>query len=332
MTVKIGINGFGAVGRRALRAGWNKDGVEFVACNDIASSENLAYLLKYDSHYGRFPGVVDHTDDSIIVDGKKMAVFAEKDPAKIPWGDLGVDVVLECTGVFTEAEKARGHLQGGAKKVIIAAPAKNEDVTIVMGVNEDWYDREKHDIISNASCTTNCLAPVAKVLHDRFTIERGLMTTIHAYTAGQGILDIPSKKMIRGRAAAINMVPTTTGAAKAVTLVLPELEGKLNGMAMRVPVSTVSIVDLVAELGRTITAEEVNEAMKEAAEGELEGILGYSDEPLVSTDFKGDYRSSIFDATQTMVIGGRMVKVLAWYDNEWGYAARLVDLARYMFS
>ncbi len=332
MTVKIGINGFGAIGRRALRYGWDNPNIEFVACNDLADPKTLAYLLQYDSHYGRFPGRVEVRDDRLVIDGKELRVFEEKDPAKIPWGELGVDVVLEATGVFTDAEKARAHLEAGAKKVLIAAPAKNEDVTLVMGVNEEWYDPEKHHIISMASCTTNCLAPVAKVLHEEFGIKRGLMTTVHAYTAGQKILDAPAGKLSRGRAAAQNIVPTTTGAAKAVTLVMPELEGKMNGMAMRVPTPVVSIVDLVAELDKEASVEAINAAMKEAAEGRLKGILGYEEMPLVSKDYQGDERSSIFDATQTMVIEGKMVKILAWYDNEWGYACRLVDLAKYIIK
>ena len=330
MTVKIGINGFGAIGRRALRYAWDNPEVEVVACNDLGSADNLAYLFKYDSHYGRFPGEVKAEGDSLIIDGKEIKVFAEKDPASLPWGDLGVEVVLESTGVFTEADKARAHLDAGAKKVLIAAPAKGEDITIVMGVNEKDYDPDKHHIISNASCTTNCLAPVAKVLHEEFGIKRGLMNTVHAYTAGQKILDAPAGKWARGRAAAQNIVPTTTGAAKAVTLVLPELEGKLNGMALRIPTSVVSIVDLVVELEKSASKDAVNAAMKKAAEGEMKGILGYEEVPLVSKDFQGDSHSSIFDATQTMVIEDQMVKVLSWYDNEWGYACRLVDLAKYI--
>ncbi len=330
MTVRIGINGFGAIGRRALRYAWDNPNVEIVGCNDLADPKTLAYLLQYDSHYGRFPHSVEVEGDSLVIDGKKIRVFEEKDPANLPWGELGVDVVLEATGVFTDAEKARAHLEGGAKKVLIAAPAKKEDVTLVMGVNEDWYDPEKHHIISMASCTTNCLAPVAKVLHEEFGIKRGLMTTVHAYTAGQKILDAPAGKLARGRAAAQNIVPTTTGAAKAVTLVMPELEGKMNGMAMRVPTPVVSIVDLVAEVESPASVEAINAAMKEAASGKLKGILGYEEMPLVSKDYQGDDRSAIFDATQTMVIEEKMVKVLAWYDNEWAYACRLVDLAEYI--
>lgn len=332
MTVKIGINGFGAVGRRVLRYGWNSPDVEFVACNDLGDSENLAYLLKYDSHYGIFPHEVEAREDAILIDGKEVKVFSEKDPKNIPWGDLGADVIIEATGVFTDAHKARAHLEAGAKKVLIAAPAKNEDLTVVLGVNEDMYDANSHHIISNASCTTNCLAPVAKVLQDSFGIKRGLMTTVHAYTAGQAILDAPAKKWIRGRAAAQNIVPTTTGAAKAVTLVLPELEGRLNGMAMRVPTAVVSVVDLVVEMEKEVTVEAINEAMKDASQGAMKGILGYADLPLVSKDFQGDDRSSIFDATQTMVLEGRMAKILAWYDNEWGYSCRMVDLARHVMQ
>ncbi|ACL70332.1 type I glyceraldehyde-3-phosphate dehydrogenase [Halothermothrix orenii] len=332
MTVKIGINGFGAIGRRAVRSAYKNPEVEFVAVNDLTDAKTLAYLLKYDTNFGRLEAEVDHTENSIIIDGKEIKVLSEKDPANLPWGDLGVDVVIESTGLFTDANDAKKHLEAGAKKVIISAPAKNEDLTIVLGVNEDKYDPANHHIVSNASCTTNCLAPVAKVLNDKFGIEKGLMTTIHSYTSTQNILDGPYawKKMTRGRAAAENIVPTTTGAAKAISLVLPELKGKLDGMAVRVPTPTVSLVDLVVTLKKDVTVEEVNAAMKEAAEGPMKGILGYNELPLVSRDFFGDTRSSIFDANHTRVMEDGMVKVLSWYDNEYGYANRVVDLALYM--
>ncbi len=330
MTLKIGINGFGAIGRRALRYAWNNPGVEIVGCNDLADPETLAYLLQYDSHYGRFPGGVQVGDGALEIDGRQVPVFSEKNPARLPWGELGAEIILEATGVFTDADQARAHLDAGAERVLIAAPAKKEDLTVVLGVNEHWYNPEKHRIISNASCTTNCLAPVARVLQENFGIRRGLMTTVHAYTAGQKILDAPAGKLSRGRAAAQNIVLTTTGAARAVTMVMPDLEGKMNGMAMRVPTPVVSIVDLVAEVEKPATVETVNQAMKKAATGELKGILGYEEMPLVSKDFQGDSRSAIFDATQTMVIEDQMVKILAWYDNEWGYACRLVDMAEYI--
>lgn len=330
MTLKIGINGFGAIGRRALRYAWDNPQVEIVGCNDLTDPETLAYLLQYDSHYGRFPGQVRVGDGALEIDGRQVRVFSEKDPSRLPWGELGAEIILEATGVFNDADQARAHLEAGAERVLIAAPAKKEDLTVVMGVNEHWYDPEKHRIISNASCTTNCLAPVARVLHENFGIRRGLMTTVHAYTAGQKILDAPAGKLSRGRAAAQNIVPTTTGAAKAVTMVMPDLEGKMNGMAMRVPTPVVSIVDLVAEVEKPATVEKINQAMEKAATGELKGILGYEEMPLVSKDFQGDSRSAIFDATQTMVIEDQMVKILAWYDNEWGYACRLVDMAEYI--
>ncbi|AZR72278.1 type I glyceraldehyde-3-phosphate dehydrogenase [Anoxybacter fermentans] len=334
MTVKVGINGFGAIGRRVFRYAMTKPEIEIVAVNDLTDAKVLAYLLKYDSNYGVLDADVRAEDNKIIVNGKEVLVTAEKDPANLKWGELGVDIVIESTGLFTKAEDAKKHLDAGAKKVIISAPAKGEDITIVMGVNEDKYDPANHHIISNASCTTNCLAPVAKVLNEKFGIVKGLMTTIHAYTGNQAILDAPVswKKITRGRAAALNMVPTTTGAAKAVALVLPELKGKFNGMAVRVPTSTVSLVDLVAELKTNVTVEEVNAAMKEAAEGPLKGILAYNDMPLVSKDFQGNPHSSIFNAESTMVLGDNMVKVLAWYDNEWGYSCRVVDLAIYIAS
>lgn len=332
MTIKVGINGFGAIGRRSFRyALENYPDVEIVAVNDLTDAANLAYLLKYDSNYGVLNADVKAEENAIIVNGKRVEVIAEKDPAKLEWGKRGVDIVIESTGFFTNADDAKKHIEAGAKKVIISAPAKNEDITIVMGVNHDKYDPAKHHVVSNASCTTNCLAPVAKVLSDKWGINKGLMTTIHAYTGNQNILDAPAKKdWTRGRAGALNMVPTTTGAAKAVALVLPELKGKFNGMAVRVPTPTVSLVDLVAELNTSVTVEEINAAMKEAAEGPLKGVLQYNDEPLVSKDFQGNPHSSIFHAESTMVLEGNMVKVLSWYDNEWGYSCRLIDLIRFM--
>ncbi|MCR4441645.1 MAG: ArsJ-associated glyceraldehyde-3-phosphate dehydrogenase [Peptococcaceae bacterium] len=330
MMKKVGINGFGRIGRNVFRAALQKNDLDFVAVNDLTDSATLAHLLKYDSVHGRFEGTVEAKEGAIVVNGKEIKVLAEKDPASLPWKELGVDIVIESTGRFTDAEKAGAHLKGGAKKVIISAPAKGEDITIVMGVNENSYDPEKHNIISNASCTTNCLAPLVKVLHDRFKVRRGLMTTVHSYTNDQQILDLPHKDLRRARAAAMSIIPTTTGAAKAVTLVLPELKGRLNGFAMRVPTPNVSVVDFVAELERAVTVEEVNAGLKEAAENELKGILAYSDEPLVSRDYNGDSHSSIVDGLSTMVVDGSMVKVVAWYDNEWGYSCRVVDLARYI--
>ncbi|MGM0602949.1 MAG: type I glyceraldehyde-3-phosphate dehydrogenase [Bacillota bacterium] len=329
MSVKVAINGFGRIGRAALRSSFNNPEVEFVAINDLVEPRTLAYLLKYDSSQGRFDAEVDFTDNSIIVDGKEIKVFAEKNPADLPWGENGVEIVIESTGLFTDANDAKKHIEAGAKKVIISAPAKNEDLTIVLGVNDDKYDPEKHDVVSNASCTTNCLAPVAKVLNDKFGIEKGLMTTIHSYTTSQNILDGPFawKKITRGRAAAENIVPTTTGAAKAVTLVLPELDGKLDGMAVRVPTPTGSLVDMVVDLEEDVTVEDINKAMKEAAEGPMKGILGYTEEPLVSRDYIGDPRSSIYDANHTRIVQGNQAKILSWYDNEWGYASRVIDLA-----
>jgi len=329
--VRVGINGFGRIGRIVFRAAQGERGkdIDFVAVNDLTDPENLAYLLKYDSVHGRFNGEVSHDGDSIIVNGKKIRVFAEKDPANLPWKDLGVDIVIESTGRFTDGNLAKKHLDAGAKKVIISAPAKNEDITIVLGVNEDKYDPQKHHIVSNASCTTNSLAPVVKVLHDTFGIRKGFMTTVHSYTNDQRILDFPHKKYARGRAAAVSIIPTTTGAATAVTVVIPELKGKLNGLALRVPTPNVSITDFVAELERNTTVEEVNSVLKEAAEGKLKGILGYTDEPLVSRDFNGDPHSSIVNAQSTMVVEN-LVKVLTWYDNEWGYSSRIVDLVNYI--
>ncbi len=327
--VRVGINGFGRIGRNLFRAAHEAGSeLEFVAVNDITDAATLAHLLKYDSIYGRFPGEVEARDDSIVVDGNEIRVLAERDPADLPWGDLGVEVVIESTGLFTKREAAAKHLDAGAKKVIISAPATDPDVTVALGVNfDDAYDPDQHQIISNASCTTNCLAPVAKVLHDSVGIERGLMTTIHAYTADQRLQDMPHKDLRRARAAAVNLIPTTTGAARAVGLVLPELDGKLNGIAVRAPVTTGSVVDLVCEVSRETSAEEVNAAVKEAGEGALAGILLYTEDPIVSTDVVRDPHSSIFDAEQTLVIDGRMVKTVAWYDNEWGYSNRCVELA-----
>ncbi|MBM2831136.1 MAG: gap [Dehalococcoidia bacterium] len=334
MATKIGINGFGRIGRQVLRIiSEQKSGkLEVAAINDLTDPKTNAHLFKWDSTYGRYPGKVEAAPDGIVVDGKKVKVIAERDPAKIPWRDLGVEIVLESTGLFTDADKAAAHLQGGAKKVIISAPAKGEDITIVLGVNEGMYDHARHRIISNASCTTNCIAPVVKVLNDSFGVVRGLMTTAHAYTNDQRLQDMYHKDLRRARAAAVNIVPTSTGAARAVTQVIPELKGKLHGIALRVPTITVSICDLVADLKKDVTAEEVNKAFKTAANGALKGILEYCEEPLVSTDFKGNPASSIVDAENTMVIGGGMVKVLAWYDNEWGYSCRLVDLMSYLVS
>jgi glyceraldehyde 3-phosphate dehydrogenase len=332
MAVRVGINGFGRIGRQSMRAIMERhpDTLEVVAVNDLVDTETNAHLVKYDSTYGRFPGTVRAEGDALVVNDHRVQVFAERDPAKIPWGDQGVEIVVESTGIFTDAEKARAHLAGGAKRVIISAPAKGEDITIVMGVNEDLYDPEKHKIISNASCTTNCLVPVAKVLFDSVGIVKGLMTTIHSYTNDQRILDQQHKDLRRARAAALNMIPTSTGAAKAAALVIPELKGKFHGIALRVPTATVSIIDLTCEVERETSAEEINDAMRKASEGRMKGILEVTDEPLVSSDFRGHPASSILDALTTMVMGGTMVKVLAWYDNEWGYSCRVADLAAYM--
>jgi glyceraldehyde 3-phosphate dehydrogenase len=330
MAVKVGINGFGRIGRNLFRAARAAGAdLEFVAVNDITDPATLAHLLKYDSILGRFPGEVSVDGDTIGVDGTPIKVLSERDPAALPWGELGADVVIESTGFFTARDDAAKHLSAGAKKVIISAPAKDPDVTVALGVNfEREYDRDSHHIISNASCTTNCLAPLAKVLNDSFGIEQGLMTTIHAYTADQRLQDMPHKDLRRARAAALNLIPTTTGAAKAVGLVLPELNGKLNGIAVRAPVATGSVVDLVFSTPNPLEVDQVNAAVKEAAEGPLQGILFYSEDPIVSTDIVGDPHSSIFDAGQTMTIGdGRMVKAVAWYDNEWGYSNRCVELA-----
>ncbi len=334
MVTKIGINGFGRIGRLVFRviSQLYGDKLDIGLVNDLTDAKTNAHLLKYDSTYGIYPGKVEATEDFIIVDGEKTKIMAEKDPAKIPWKDYGVDVVIESTGLFTDAAKAAAHFQGGAKKVIISAPATGEDITVVLGVNEDKYDPKLHRIISNASCTTNCIAPVAKVLNDTFGISKGLLTTIHAYTNDQRLQDMYHKDLRRARAAAENIVPTTTGAAKAVALVLPELKGKLHGAAMRVPVPTVSLCDLVADLNKEVTVEQVNAAFKTAADGKLKGILEYCEAPLVSSDFKGNQHSCILDALSTMAIGGNMVKIIAWYDNEWGYSCRLADLVVYILK
>jgi glyceraldehyde 3-phosphate dehydrogenase len=330
MSVKVGINGFGRIGRNVFRAALRNSNVEIVAINDLTDANMLAHLLKYDTVHGTLAEDVTVDGEYLVVGGHKVKVIAERDPAQLGWGDLGVEVVVESTGRFTNREDAAKHLEAGAKKVIISAPASNEDITIVMGVNEDKYDANNHHVLSNASCTTNCLAPFAKVLNDTFGIKRGMMTTIHSYTNDQQILDLPHKDYRRARAAAENMIPTSTGAAKAVSLVLPELKGKLNGMAMRVPTPNVSIVDLVMELDKDVTAEEVNAALRTAAEGPLKGILAYSELPLVSTDYNGSPASSSIDALSTMVLEGNMVKVLSWYDNEVGYSNRVVDLVDYI--
>jgi glyceraldehyde 3-phosphate dehydrogenase len=329
MTVKVAINGFGRIGRMAFRAGLSRKEIDFVAVNDLTDTRTLAHLLKYDSTQGILNADVSSTSNAIIVNGKEIKVYSEKDPSKLPWRDLGVKFVLESTGLFTEKAKAAAHIDAGAKKVIISAPAKSPDITIVMGVNHKEYDPKKHHIVSNASCTTNCLAPVCKVLLDNFGIEKGLMTTTHAYTGDQRLLDFPHKDLRRARSAALSMIPTTTGAAKAVSLVLPQLEGKLNGIAIRVPTPNVSLVDLTAQLSKPATAAEINKAMKEASETYLKGILAYTEEPLVSIDFNRTTVSSTLDALSTMVVGD-MAKVFAWYDNEFGYATRMIDLTAYM--
>ena len=327
MAVKAGINGFGRIGRNLFRAAKERGAdIDWVAVNDITDTKTLAQLLKYDSVLGPYPGTVEATGDSLVVDGDELKVFAERDPAALPWSDLGADVVVESTGLFTDRENASKHLDAGAKKVIISAPAKEPDVTIALGVNDDAYDKDAHDVISNASCTTNCLAPVAKVLHDTVGIEHGLMTTIHAYTADQRLQDLPHSDLRRARAAAINLIPTSTGAAKAIGLVIPELDGKLNGVAIRAPVPTGSVVDLTVRAQKETSVEEINGAMKAAAEGPLEGILQYIEDPIVSTDIVKSPYSSIFDAELTAVLEGNFVKVFSWYDNEWGYSNRLIDL------
>lgn len=331
MKVRVGINGFGRIGRNVFRVCATRcPGMEIVAVNDLTSPATLAHLLKYDSVHGTLGTAVEATEQSILVEGKSIHVTCFKNPAEIPWGDLGVDIVIEATGKFVDMHSAQQHLEAGARKVIITAPGKNVDATLVIGVNHETYDHNRHNIVSNASCTTNCLAPIAKVLHRHFGIEYGMMTTVHSYTNDQQILDLPHKDLRRARAAALSIIPTTTGAAKAVGLVLPELEGRLNGFAVRVPTPNVSMVDFVAQVERPVDVTEVNEALRSAAEGELRGILGYSGEPLVSRDFNGDSRSSIVDAPSTMVLGGKLVKVIAWYDNEWGYSCRVADLAEYI--
>ncbi|HEX6908959.1 MAG TPA: type I glyceraldehyde-3-phosphate dehydrogenase [Longimicrobium sp.] len=331
MPIRVAINGFGRIGRNVLRAA-KKAGaadIDFVAVNDLTDTKTLAHLLKYDSVHGIYPGTVEAREQSLVVDGDEVRVFAEKDPAALPWRDLGVDIVIESTGRFTRRADAAKHIEGGAKKVIISAPAKEEDITIVLGVNEDRYDPASHHVVSNASCTTNCLAPVVKVLLDEFGFRRGLMTTVHAYTNDQNILDLPHKDLRRARAAGMSIIPTSTGAAKATALVIPEVKGKIDGTAFRVPTPDVSVVDLTAELEKDVTAQQVNDALRAAAEGRMKGILAYEETELVSIDFTGNPASSIVDAPSTNVVGG-LVKVVAWYDNEWGYSNRCVDLARYM--
>jgi glyceraldehyde 3-phosphate dehydrogenase len=333
MAIRVAINGFGRIGRNVLRAAKKagRTDLDFVAVNDLTDNKTLAHLLKYDSVHGRYPGTVEATDDGLRVDGDDLKVFAERDPAKLPWGDLGVDIVVESTGIFTAKEKAVAHLEAGARKVIISAPAKNEDITVVLGVNHEQYDPANHHIISNASCTTNCLAPVVKVIMESFGFRHGFMTTVHAYTNDQNILDLPHKDLRRARAAGMSMIPTTTGAAKATGLVIPEVKGKIDGIAIRVPTPDVSVVDLVAEVEKDTTVDEVNEAFRAAAAaGPMAGILGVSAEPLVSIDYTGDPHSSIVDLLSTNVLDGRMVKVLSWYDNEWGYSQRVVDLVAYV--
>ncbi len=332
MATKIGINGFGRIGRLALKAILQRCAgeLEVTAVNDLTDARTNAHLLKYDSNYGIYPGKVKAEGDYIVVDDSKIRVLAERDPARIPWSDYGADIVIESTGLFTQASKAAAHLRGGAKKVVISAPAQEEDISVVLGVNEKQYDPTKHHIISNGSCTTNCIAPVVKVLHQNFGVVHGLMTTVHAYTNDQKILDVFHRDLRRARAAATNIIPTTTGAARVVGVVIPELQGKLHGIALRVPTSVVSVVDFVADLSRKANADEVNDAFRNAAGKELKGILEYCDEPLVSSDFRGNPASAIFDAPSTMVIDGNFVKVLAWYDNEWGYSCRLADLATYI--
>ena len=332
MPVNIAINGFGRIGRLTLRTIYERHGKDLavVAVNDMADLKTNAHLLRYDSTYGRFPGKIVVGEGVLQIDGRNIVVLNQKEPSRLPWRDLGVDIVIESTGVFTDGVQVRAHLEAGAKKVIITAPATHEDVTLVLGVNDGDYQPRKHHIVSNASCTTNCLAPVAKVLQDRFGIERGLMTTTHAYTNDQRILDLMHKDLRRARAAAMNIVPTSTGAAKAIGLVMPELKGKLHGISLRVPTSTVSVVDLVADLSKSASAEEINAALKQSAEGKMHGILEYCDEPLVSSDFRGSPASSIVDGLSTVVLDGKMAKVLSWYDNEWGYSCRVGDLAKLM--
>ena len=332
MVTRIGINGFGRIGRLVLRAneGRNAGKVEVAAVNDLTDAETNAHLLKYDTNYGRYPGKVEANNGDLVVDGRSIKVFSERDPAQIPWSEMGVDLVIESTGIFTDADKAAAHLKGGASKVIISAPAKGEDLTLVLGVNDELYDADKHNIVSNASCTTNCFATMVKVLHDAFGIEHGLMSTIHSYTNDQAILDQRHGDLRRARAAAENIIPTSTGAARAVGLVLPELNGKLHGVAFRVPTSTGSITDFTAMVSKDVTVEAVNEAYKAASAGKMDGILDYNDEPLVSSDYKGNPHSCIIDGLSTIVMADRMVKVMGWYDNEWGYSCRTADLAALM--
>jgi len=330
MSTKVGINGFGRIGRNVVRAGIHNPNVEFVAANDLTDTKTLAHLLKYDSVLGNLHHAISESENGITVEGEEFCVFSERDPALIPWESVGAEIVIESTGRFTKAEDARKHLRGSVKKVIISAPAKNEDITIVLGVNEEKYDPAAHHVISNASCTTNCLAPVAKVIHEKFGIRNAQMTTIHSYTNDQQLLDLPHKDLRRARAAALNMIPTSTGAAKAVSLVLPELKGKFDGISVRVPTPNVSLVDVVITVDRDTTTEEVNKALKDAANEELAGILAFSEEPLVSSDFKQNPNSSIVDAEYTKVIGGNMIKILSWYDNEWGYSCRVRDLIKYI--
>ena len=332
MTTTIGINGFGRIGRLVLRAmiALHPDKLQVAAVNDLTDAKTNAHLFKYDTNYGVYPGQVEASNGDLIVDGRSIRVFAERDPAQIPWSEMGVELVIESTGIFTDAEKAAGHLKGGAKKVVISAPARGEDLTVVLGVNDHVYDASKHSIVSNASCTTNCFAPMVKVLHDAFGIEHGLMSTIHSYTNDQAILDVRHSDLRRARAAAMNIIPTSTGAARAVGLVLPELNGKLHGMAFRVPTATGSITDFTARVTKSVTVEDVNQAFQEAAQGKLKGILEYTDEPLVSSDFRGNPHSCIFDALSTIVMEQRMVKIMGWYDNEWGYSCRTADLCAMM--
>ncbi|MFD0696503.1 type I glyceraldehyde-3-phosphate dehydrogenase [Paenibacillus sp. GCM10027628] len=330
--VKVGINGFGRIGRNVFRAALNSSEVQIVAVNDLTDVKTLAHLLKYDSTHGKLDATVEAGEGELIVNGRSIKVFAERDPGNLPWASVGAEIVVESTGIFTAKEKASLHLKGGAKKVIISAPATDEDITIVLGVNEDKYDPAAHTVISNASCTTNCLAPFAKVINDSFGIVKGMMTTVHSYTNDQSVLDLPHKDLRRARAAAENIIPSSTGAAKAIGLVLPELKGKLNGMSMRVPTPNVSVTDLVVETKVNVTVDEVNAALQKAANGSLKGILNYTDAPLVSSDFNGDPASSTIDALSTMVVGDNMLKVVSWYDNEWGYSNRVVDLAAFIAS
>ncbi len=332
MATRIGINGFGRIGRQVLRASMERhpDKLEVVAVNDLTNAKTNAHLFKYDTSYGVYPGTVAAEENALVIDGKEVQVLAERDPAGIPWGDLGVDIVVESTGIFTDAAKAAGHLTGGAKKVIISAPARGEDVMVVLGVNQEKYDPASHNILSNASCTTNCIATMVKVLHDNFTVQRGLMTTVHAYTNDQRILDQAHDDLRRARAAAQNIIPTTTGAARAVGVIMPELQGKIHGMALRVPVATGSITDFVAELDKSVSVQDVNAAFKEASESSLKGIMDYTEDPIVSADIVYNPHSCIFDALSTMVMGDNMVKILGWYDNEWGYSCRTADLCAFL--